>query len=150
MGIPLGDESRKLLSWLQKRVESGLFVVSGRKEMPREPLFTNQIQPHLDQTESLLQGFLTFLGHLEVTCIPIISLETWFPKRSPRCPGAPHHTHRGAMGYFIYLFLKLIFLAVELLYNVVLVSTVRQNESAIHMSPPFWTSFPFRSPQCIR
>ena len=32
--------------------------------------------------------------------------------------------------------------------NVVLVSTVQQNESAIHIhiSPPFWTSFSFRSP----
>lgn len=32
-----------------------------------------------------------------------------------------------------------------------LVSTVRQNESVIHIhtSPPIWTSFPFTSPQCI-
>ena len=36
--------------------------------------------------------------------------------------------------------------------NVVLVPTVQQNESAIfiRLSPPLWTSFPFRSPQCIR
>ena len=35
-----------------------------------------------------------------------------------------------------------------LLYNVVLVSTVQQNESAIciHLSLLFWISFPFRSP----
>ena len=33
-----------------------------------------------------------------------------------------------------------------------LISTVQQNESAIHIHiyPPFWTSFPFRSPQCIK
>ena len=35
------------------------------------------------------------------------------------------------------------------LYNVVLVSTVQQSESVIriHISPLFWISFPFRSPQ---
>ena len=40
------------------------------------------------------------------------------------------------------------FLREWLLYNVVLVSTVPQNESAIHIhiSPLFWISFPFRSP----
>ena len=40
---------------------------------------------------------------------------------------------------------KLIFIGVQLLYNVVLVSAVRQNQSAmhIHVSPSFWTSFPF-------
>ena len=44
--------------------------------------------------------------------------------------------------------LKLIFIGVQLLHNGVLVSTVQQDESAIHIhrSPPFWTSFPFRSP----
>ena len=43
------------------------------------------------------------------------------------------------------------FIGVELLYNVVLVSTVQQSESAIrrHISPPFWISFPLRSPQNI-
>ena len=32
------------------------------------------------------------------------------------------------------------------------VSAVQQNESApcIHTFPPFWTSFPFRSPKCIK
>ena len=47
------------------------------------------------------------------------------------------------------LFLRLIFTAVKLLYNVVLVSGVQQSESAIHihMFPHFWISFPFRSPQ---
>ena len=39
-----------------------------------------------------------------------------------------------------------------MLYNVTLVSTVQQNESAIyvHVSPPFWISFPFRSLQRIK
>ena len=38
-----------------------------------------------------------------------------------------------------------------MLYNVVLVSAVQQSESAIytHISPLFWISFPFRSPQII-
>ena len=38
-------------------------------------------------------------------------------------------------------FLKLIFIGVWLLYNVVLASTAQQNESAVHtqISPPFWT-----------
>ena len=43
------------------------------------------------------------------------------------------------------LFLK-IFIGVELLYNIVLVYTVQQSESAIriHISPLFWISFSFR------
>ena len=47
---------------------------------------------------------------------------------------------------------KLICIGVWLLYNAVLVSAGQQNESAvrIHSSPPFWTSFPFRSPQSIK
>ena len=46
-------------------------------------------------------------------------------------------------------FFKLIFIGVQLLYNVVLVSAVQQSESAIciHISPLFWISFPFSSPQ---
>ena len=49
-------------------------------------------------------------------------------------------------------FFKLIFIGVQLLYNVVLVSTVQQNASAmhIHISPLFWISFPLRSPQSIK
>ena len=40
-------------------------------------------------------------------------------------------------------------IGMQLLYNVVLVSTVQQSESTIciHISPLFWFSFPFRSPQ---
>ena len=39
-----------------------------------------------------------------------------------------------------------------MLYNIVLVSTVQQNESAIHIhiSSPFWTSFPFKETSVIR
>ena len=46
---------------------------------------------------------------------------------------------------------KFIFIGVQLLYNVVLVSTIQQNESAlvIHTSTSFCISFPFRSPQSI-
>ena len=52
---------------------------------------------------------------------------------------------------FILLFFELIFIGVQLLYNV-LVSTVQQNESSIriHISPLFWISFPFKSAQCIK
>ena len=44
---------------------------------------------------------------------------------------------------------KLIFIGVQLLYNVVLISAGPQSESVIHVhtSTPFWISFPFRSPQ---
>ena len=46
-------------------------------------------------------------------------------------------------------FLKLIFIGVELLYNVVLVSAIQQIESSIRIdiSPLLWISFPFRPPQ---
>jgi len=46
-------------------------------------------------------------------------------------------------------FLKLIFIAVSLLYNVVWVSAMQQSESAIHipMSTLVWVSFPLRSLQ---
>ena len=37
---------------------------------------------------------------------------------------------------FIFFFLKLIFIVVWLLYNVVLVSTIQQNESATSLSIP--------------
>ena len=42
--------------------------------------------------------------------------------------------------------LLLIFIGVQLLYNVVFVSTVQQSESTIciHISPLFWISFSFR------
>ena len=51
----------------------------------------------------------------------------------------------------IYLF-KINFIVIQSLYNVMLVSTIQQNESAIHIhiSSPFWTDFPFRSSQCIK
>ena len=47
------------------------------------------------------------------------------------------------------LLFLLIFIGVQLLYNVVLVSAVQPSESVIHIhiSPLFWISFPFRSPQ---
>ena len=43
----------------------------------------------------------------------------------------------------------LIFIGVQLLYNVMLVSTVQQSETdvCLHISPIFWISLPFRSPQ---
>ena len=46
-------------------------------------------------------------------------------------------------------FSKLIFVGIYFLYNIVLVSAVQQNVSAIHLHTqptPFWISFPFRSP----
>ena len=44
-------------------------------------------------------------------------------------------------------FLKLIFIGIYLLYSVVLISTIQQSESAIHihLSLLFWISFPFSS-----
>ena len=52
---------------------------------------------------------------------------------------------------FVVSFFKLIFIEVQLLYNIVIVSTVQQSELAIriHIPPLFWISFPFRSPQSI-
>ena len=49
----------------------------------------------------------------------------------------------------IFFISKHFFIGVQLLYNVVLISTVQQSESAIciHISSLFWISFPFRSPQ---
>ena len=60
--------------------------------------------------------------------------------------------------FFIFIFFSfkrilffLIFIGLQLLYNVVLVTTVQQSESAIriHIIPFLWISFPFRSPQNI-
>lgn len=59
-------------------------VGTGRKTVPRNPFLSHQLQLPFDQIESLLQSFLTYLGHLEVTFIPIVSLEPWFPKCEPR------------------------------------------------------------------
>ena len=53
--------------------------------------------------------------------------------------------------YFSFLFFKINFYwSIVALQS--LVSTVQQNEPTthIHIFPPFWTSFPFRSPQCGR
>ena len=46
----------------------------------------------------------------------------------------------------------LIFIEVQLLYNIVSVSAVEQSKSAIpvHISPLFWISFPFKSPQSTK
>ena len=51
----------------------------------------------------------------------------------------------------LFLSFKKIFIGIQFLYNVVLVSGVQKSESAecIHISTLFWISFPFRSPQCI-
>ena len=48
-----------------------------------------------------------------------------------------------------FVFLLLIYIRAELLYNGVLVSAIQKNESSIclHISPLFWISFSFRSPQ---
>ena len=47
---------------------------------------------------------------------------------------------------------QLIFIGAQLLYNAVLASTAQQSELAtcIHISPSFWVSLPFRTPQCIK
>ena len=57
---------------------------------------------------------------------------------------------RNSVNYWAHrVFFPLIFIGVELPYNVVSVFAVQQSESAIHthISPLFWTSFPFRSPK---
>ena len=57
---------------------------------------------------------------------------------------------RNSVNYWAHrVFFPLIFIGVGLLYNVVSVFAVQQSESAIHthISPLFWTSFPFRSPK---
>ena len=53
--------------------------------------------------------------------------------------------------FFFLVYLKNFFIGVQLLYNIVLVSTVQQSESAIHIhiSPLLWISFSFNSPQSI-
>ena len=58
---------------------------------------------------------------------------------------SPPNEHSGLISFL------LIFIAIELLYDVVLLSSVQQSESAvcIHISPCFWISFPFRPPQSI-
>ena len=63
-----------------------------------------------------------------------------------RCSAESQEPKMMALFHFLK---KFIFIGVELLCNVVFVSTVQQNESAIHLhiSPPFWTSFLLRSPQ---
>ena len=52
--------------------------------------------------------------------------------------------------YYNFIYFKN-FIGIQLLYTAVSVSTVQQSESAvhIHISPIFWISFPFRSPQSI-
>ena len=50
-----------------------------------------------------------------------------------------------------YDILLLVFIGVELPYNVVLVSAIQQSESTVctHISPLLGISFPFRSPESI-
>ena len=52
---------------------------------------------------------------------------------------------------FVSLLFKLIFIAVQLLYNVGLVSALQQSDSAlcINIFPLFWICFPLRSPESI-
>ena len=52
---------------------------------------------------------------------------------------------------FHFCFQKLIFIGIQLICNIMLLSSVQQSESAIHthISPPFWISFPFGSPQSV-
>ena len=50
---------------------------------------------------------------------------------------------------YTFFFNFFIYIGAQLLYTAVLVPTGQQSESAIciHISPLFWTSVPFRSPQ---
>ena len=56
---------------------------------------------------------------------------------------------RQASGKPCFLLFSLIFTGVRLLYDVVLVSTAQKNESFCKATL-FWTSFPFRPPQCMK
>lgn len=57
-----------------------------------------------------------------------------------------HHFRFPILGFF-----KFYFIGVSWLYNVVLLSSVQQSESAVHIdiSPLFWISLPFRPFNCI-
>ena len=91
------------------------------------------------QPQSLLHHTLTsiFFGLCHFTA-KVIPLQVIFLKFT-------HILFVFAIG--LELFFKLIFIGVQLLYNV-LVSTVQQSESVIHihMFPLFWISFPLGSP----
>ena len=72
------------------------------------------------------------------------------------CPGSycwKHHQccFRKLEMAFFFSFIFYFFIGVQLLYNVVLVSTVQQSASAIciHIFPLFWISFPFKLLQNI-
>ena len=54
---------------------------------------------------------------------------------------------RVGMGNYYFL---INFIAIQLLYNSVLISAVQQNELATHIPSPFWTCFPFRSLQHMK
>ena len=62
-------------------------------------------------------------------------------------PGIPGGKGKAGIIMFIFFFLKLISIVVWLLYNVVLVSTIQQNESATSLSIPLLidiqVAFPF-------
>ena len=67
--------------------------------------------------------------------------------------GTTYTSHRTWLRVRSPIFLSLIiFIGVQLLYNIVLVSTVQQSESAtyIRICPLFWISFPSRSPENTR
>ena len=96
--------------------------------------------------------------HLSLPHLLVLKLWFYFTKLSPKgqshsqlYPQGLAHQAQHIVGAQFFYFL-LIFTGVWLLYNVVLASTAQQNASAIHaqISPPFWISLPFRSPQCIR
>ena len=60
--------------------------------------------------------------------------------------GSPGNNLNSVLNPATFLFFLI---GVQLLYSVVLVSAIQQSESAvhIHIPPPFWISFPFKSPE---
>ena len=54
---------------------------------------------------------------------------------------------RVGMGNYYFL---INYIAIQLLYNIVFISAVQQNELATHIPSPFWTCFPFRSLQRMK
>ena len=104
---------------------------------------------HVCTTTNILVGSKTrahVLGSgIEIICDLVFSILDTLP------PAMLHTGGPFLWGYpqKLSAFLKLIFIGVQLLYNVMLVSALQKTESDIHIhiSPLFWISFPFRSPQ---
>ena len=85
--------------------------------------------------------------HLKIQSLLQLQLTAFFPLTSTKSSNVSSCILLFKLIFGVqYIYSK--YIRVQLLYNVVLVPTVQQSESAIriHISPVFWISFPFRSP----